>query len=419
MTVIEFFDRAVIKNVANALLLFPDRVITVGHDTKLIYESFEYLRPLIEKQKKTVELIALRADRNDLREIIGVLEGIATSYDDCVFDLTGGEDLYLVAVGSVMATHNVKCHRFDFGKKKLIDCDADGCVCGIDSFDVSVDDLIALHGGKLVDDPYDRYYQEPWVLDDVLHRDVDDMCECTVNEFTGQYNPGAWNATMTCLGAACARMDDPDSLSVSFNLRDIGASTASGEGRYLFVPWIMNNLNQRGLIEYYSLRGGNVSFRFKDRNVKRVMTKAGHLLELRTAFALASIKECGKRAFHDIRVGAVIDWDPDGDSDVIENRPINEIDVVAMYGALPVFISCKNGAFDSEELYKFNTVAELFGRELVKKILVTANMDHACDDPDTLRERMDEMGIRRIERAHEKREASLARVLRGLCGIGV
>ena len=100
-----------------------------------------------------------------------------------------------------------------------------------------------------------------------------------------------------------------------------------------------------------------------------------------------------------------------------DNRSVNEIDVIAMYGALPVFISCKNGAFDSEELYKFNTVAELFGSEFVRKILVTADMENSCHDADSLRERMDEMGIKRIESAHEKREASLARVLRGLCGI--
>jgi hypothetical protein len=148
------------------------------------------------------------------------------------------------------------------------------------------------------------------------------------------------------------------------------------------------------------------------------MTKAGQLLELKTAFALAGLKDSdGEPLFHDIRVGAVIDWDPESEKNSEDNRSVNEIDVIAMYGALPVFISCKNGAFDSEELYKFNTVAELFGSEFVRKILVTADMENSCHDADSLRERMDEMGIKRIESAHEKREASLARVLRGLCGI--
>ncbi len=418
MTIIEFFDRAVLKNVANALFCEPDRVIMVGHDVRQIYACFDYLRPLIAKNGRDIELIPMKADRNDVCEITRVLREIVNRYDDCVFDLTGGEDLYLVAVGSIMATHNVQCHRFDFGKKKLIDCDADGEVCPVESFDVSVDDLIALHGGKIVDDPYDRYYQEPWVLTEELHADLEDMCDSMTNEYNGQTNPGAWNATMTCLGAVCSAAADPDSLSVSFDLEDVGASTASGKSRYLFVPWIMKNLNNRGIIEFYKNNGNHISFRFKNRNVKRIMTKAGQLLELRVAFALAAIRDGDKNpVFHDIRVGVVIDWEPESERSAEENRPINEIDIVAMYGALPVFISCKNGAFDSEELYKFNTVAELFGSEFVKKLLVTADMEHSCNDPDSLRERMDEMGIKRIEFAHQKREASLARVIRGLCGV--
>ncbi len=417
MTVIEFFDRSVIKNVANALLCNPDRVITVGHDTKPIRESFNFLRPLIEKREKTVELIAMNADRNNVREIIGVLEGIVKQYDDCVFDLTGGEDLYLVAVGSIMATHKVQCHYFDFNKKKLIDCDDDGRVCDIESFNVSVDDLIALHGGKIVDNPYDRYYQEPWVLDEELHRDVEEMWEAS-RTADGQFHPASWNMTMSCIGKACSEMIDPDSLSVSFKLCDLDASTSARGGRYLFNHDIMKNLNARGIIEFYSLRNGTVSFKFSNQRVKRIMTKAGQLLELRVAFALAAINEDGYRAFHDIRVGVVIDWEPESDRDTEENRSVNEVDIVAMYGTVPVFISCKNGTFDSEELYKFNTVAELFGREIVKKVLVTSDMEHACSDPDTLRERMDEMGIKRIEQAHEKREAPLARLLRGLSGIG-
>ena len=417
MTVIEFFDRSVIKNVANALFCNPERVITVGHDIRPIRESFEYLRPLIEKREKEIELIAMNADRSNVREIIEVLERIVGQYDDCVFDLTGGEDLYLVAVGAIMATHKVQCHYFDFNEKKLIDCDDDGEVCAVESFNVSVDDIIALHGGKTVDNPYDRYYQEPWVLDDELHRDVEEMWEAS-RMANGQFNPSAWNMTMTCIGKACAKMTDPDSLSVSFKLRDIDASTSARSGRYLFCHDIMKNLNARGIIEFYSLRSDTVSFRFSNRSVKRIMTKAGQLLELRVAFALAAINEEGHRAFHDIRIGVVIDWDPESGRDTEENRSVNEVDIIAMYGAIPVFISCKNGSFDSEELYKFNTVADLFGREIVKKVLITSDMEQACTDPDTLRERMDEMGIKRIEQAHEKREAALSRLLRGLSGIG-
>lgn len=420
MTVIEFFDRAALKNIASALLCNPDRVIMIGHDVRTIRESFNYFCPVIESHGKTVEFIARNADRNNVQEIIEVLSEIVKKYNDCVLDLTGGEDLYLVAVGSIMAMYpgRVQCQRFDFKNERLIDCDADGQTCKVETFDVSVDDLIALHGGKIVDNPYDRYYQEPWVLDDELHADVEEMWESMTNEFSGLSNPGAWNATMTCIGAACKKSAEPDSLSLSFGLREIGASITSGERRYLFVPWIMKNLKNRGIIEFYSFQNDKVSFKFKNKNIKRIMSKAGQLLELKVAYALQTIRDQdGERAFHDIRVGVVIDWEPESRRSSEENRSVNEIDIIAMNGAMPLFVSCKNGSFDSEELYKFNTVAELFGSEFVKKILITADMDRSCGDPDSLRERMDEMGIKRLEMVHQRGEAALARALRGLCGV--
>ena len=40
-----------------------------------------------------------------------------------------------------------------------------------------------------------------------------------------------------------------------------------------------------------------------------------------------------------------------------------------MRGVIPVFVSCKNGAVDSNELYKLNTVADRFGSIYAKKII--------------------------------------------------
>ena len=258
---------------------------------------------------------------------------------------------------------------------------------------------------------------EPWKLTKDLAEDVSEMWDCITNPHSMVANPAAWNATMTCLGEVCAKFVDEDSLDVSFNLNEVSASIRSGERRHWFVPWIMNNLKNREIIYHYKMVGSHVSFKFKDRNVKRIMTVAGQLLELRTAFALqALIDDNGEPFFHDIRVGVVIDWEPDSNKTTEDCRAVNEIDVIAMHGAMPFFVSCKNGNFGSEELYKFNTVADLFGSDDVRKVLVTSDMEHVCADPDTLRERMDEMGIKRIENVHEKTTRSLQRTLCGVFG---
>lgn len=102
----------------------------------------------------------------------------------------------------------------------------------------------------------------------------------------------------------------------------------------------------------------------------------------------------GSPLYHDVKVGVVIDWDGKYGNDAV--RTINEIDVIAMKGMVPVFISCKNGRFKSDELYKLNTVTQRFGNEYAKKVLVMSQLER-LEDRRELRARMDDMGIRRID----------------------
>ena len=52
----------------------------------------------------------------------------------------------------------------------------------------------------------------------------------------------------------------------------------------------------------------------------------------------------------------------------------NELDVILTVGMVPVFISCKNGGIDSDELYKLETVSEEFGGKYAKKVLVATDL---------------------------------------------
>ena len=57
---------------------------------------------------------------------------------------------------------------------------------------------------------------------------------------------------------------------------------------------------------------------------------------------------------------------------------LNEIDVLALKGNVPVFISCKTGKMGPSNtlhaLYELQTVAERFGGKYAKKVLVTSRM---------------------------------------------
>ena len=82
-----------------------------------------------------------------------------------------------------------------------------------------------------------------------------------------------------------------------------------------------------------------------------------------------------------------------------------------IHGALPVFVSCKNGAFDMEELYKLNSVAERFGREYSKKVIVTTAIDSLGTLANHIRQRASDMDIRIIDRAHSMTERELVETI--------
>ena len=92
----------------------------------------------------------------------------------------------------------------------------------------------------------------------------------------------------------------------------------------------------------------------------------------------------------------------------------NEIDVILMKGLIPVFVSCKNGAVEDDELYKLNTVAERFGGTYAAKVLLATTLGRGGRSKRYLLERAQDMGIKVIEGVHEMTREEFARQLRAL-----
>ena len=90
----------------------------------------------------------------------------------------------------------------------------------------------------------------------------------------------------------------------------------------------------------------------------------------------------------------------------------NEIDVILMKGVVPVFISCKNGIIPGDELYKLNTVAEQFGSEYARKVLVATDMGKAAKSRKYFLERARDMGIQIIEDVHKNGFGKLENILK-------
>jgi hypothetical protein len=189
------------------------------------------------------------------------------------------------------------------------------------------------------------------------------------------------------LAKLCNRYLDESNLKMSVERNEI-----SGEPN--FSQELLAELEKCGAIKNLRL-GSQVSFVFKNKESLRCLTKAGQLLELLVAVTADELS-----IYNDVKTGVFIDWDgivfEDNRADVE-----NEIDVVLMDGMVPVFVSCKNGSVDADELYKLAVVSERFGGKYAKKVLVTTRLDELGYKAEYIRLRAKDMGIRIVENFDE------------------
>lgn len=405
MVIVEFFDKVSLENICGALLCRPEQVIFVGSNRNKMERSIDSYRSLLRSKGIFTELSCVSISRNHLQAIVDRLSEIVEKSKDCIFDLTGGDDLYLVAVGIIMGRYGdrVQCHRFNFLQDKLCDCDADGKVLDVKSFDISIEDNVAIYGGDIVTEYDEDSYTYPWEFDREFISDVNSMWEIC------RENPKIWNAQISTLGAICERFEMKSPLVMCFEQRAVQSVLYESRMKYTCVPKLLCELQKRGLISSLYI-DDEVYFKFKNEQVKKCLTVAGQILELFIASRLLSIKDTdGSRLYNDVKVGTVIRW---GQADKsFETPTINEIDVMAMKGAIPVFVSCKNGYFDANELYKLNTVAERFGNKYAKKVLVATDIDNLGSKGDYLLARMEDMGIRCISDLDDTLDSELDRTL--------
>ena len=128
-------------------------------------------------------------------------------------------------------------------------------------------------------------------------------------------------------------------------------------------------------------------------------------------------EENGESTYNDVQTGVLIDWDNELHPEALHIDVENEIDVIMMHGMLPVFVSCKNGEVQVDELYKLNTVANRFGGKYSKKVLI-APLLFGRDGTESLRERCREMNILLIDDVHKMDANELESLVSKLWKIG-
>ena len=393
MTVIEFFDSTHAENIVSTLLLKPDRVIFVGNNKKKINKNIDIYREIAKARNINAEFSCVPIRKNNLLSIVSSLTYIVENNSECVFDLAGGDDLCLVAVGIVAARfpERVRLHRFSIKNSAGLEGDGKDKPTLPEEAQLLVDENIKIYTGKLLGE---SGFSGKWDFNREFRQDVVALWEVC------RENPKEWNVLCTALGG------DKSADSPTLDFRSPVSKRLN--------TTILEKMRDKNLIYNFIEDDRTVSFSYKNPQIKKSVSKAGQVLELYITLKMSEITdENGNPLYNDVQTGVIIDWDgfdDDNDSAAVTN----EIDVAAMKGFVPVFISCKNGDVNSDELYKLSTVADRFGGIHARKVLIVSDLKGINHNYKHIKARADEMGIRLIDDAALLSENELVRTLRSL-----
>ena len=427
MTYIEFIDDSAIENVCAVLTLAPAKVVLVGNNKEKLDKCCSRYEKMLSG-RSNVKFVPKMIANTNLKLIVDALSETVLSETqngetDCVIDLTGGNDLYLAAAGIVygrLSAAGVKINlvRFDVMEGSVIDVDGDGLPVFPRMPSVTVEENVQIYGGKVVYDNEKKGTTLRWTVDDKLREDVEALWDICREDFT------YWNTQTLFLdiiedgGSVVFRRGMTTESSFEKMDEVVRDRRSKGDFNGRKTPRdiesaFLDKLLDKGFLTDYKLTDERIKLVYRDESIKQMLTKSGQVLEMAIYLAISDIKDGeGNRVYNDVMTGVTIDWDgklmeksnnynlPDYLKEKYQDTE-NEIDVMAMRGMIPIFISCKNGRVDMDELYKLETVAKRFGGKYAQKILIATNLKKSSFTWDLLA-RANDMSIKVIHENFEK-----------------
>ncbi len=346
VVVFEFLSDDPLDNIITPLNFKVDKVVYFGYHNS-IEEQEKKIRSLLKEycDVRSCDFRELSAKNlmNNCDKMRAEIKKEQEAGNEVYCDITGGDELALVAFGRISVELKVPIHMFELPSWKLLEFD-EGAEYSISgsverrNIKYGLDMHVGLYGAKV---NYKKRKDEKDLSDEEYRRDVQAIAEVYFE------NMEDWGRFLNYLH------NDNKADVIRFNE-------------------MMDRLADAGILRY-AVNGNRKDVKYLKTSFKDCLQHVGTILELTT------LMDAEKR-YSDVRVGESIDWDG-----VIHDRGdvYNEIDVIGMDGYTPVFISCKNGQLlkrdgngvtDNgylEALYELNTVAHRLGGKYAKKVLVT------------------------------------------------
>lgn len=370
-TLIELYDERAIENILAPDMFHPRRIIYLCPRKVLRdHTRQQKLAAFYRKRGWEPELIFVGTSLFEADRILRQLFTIEEKYPDCAIDVTGGSDAALFAAGMFAARKGVPAFTYSRRKNRFYDISgadfADDLYCDLT---YSIEDFFLMAGETLLPGRVDNH-----ILSQYLPY-FDPFFSCFLR-FRHEW-PSIISYIQRISPAEYGQIPPLD-ITGSYTVKgERGSRNSANEDA-------LQELAQIGFIQDLTIiPDQQVSFRFRDVHTRAWLRDVGSVLELYT------YKACVDAAiFHDVISSAVVRWD-----DVLGHGSVlNEIDVMAARGVIPLFLSCKACDIKTEALNELAILRDRFGGKGAKAVIVTTESCNAA-----ARHRAAQLGIAVID----------------------
>ncbi|MEG1331781.1 MAG: DUF1887 family CARF protein [Eubacterium sp.] len=354
-TLIELYDSEKIKNVTIALLYKPETIIYLIQAGDLEQEMKEDIFCFFQSKKLHSNVLFCEVDLMDAKAIDMMLSGILKNYKDIVFDMSGGEDLLLIQVNHFCVTHNLLQIYKDFDNLELrfILGDSDEHKALKLPY-LSIEDYLSLYGAKL---ELGGHY-----CPDRSQKKRIELLKGIIKINFDYQGDNKWSKFVDYIQAAASKCSQREE--VNLNL-EAPMRIRAKSGIQNCDLNILYALEKVGAVKNIVIKNKDVRFRFIDDEIMGLLKVHGVWLELYVYFQILEINY-----FDDITMSAIVDWSPND-----KNYLKNEIDLIAIRGVTPLFISCKSSMtkLSLMALYEIKILCEEFGGKRAKAVLLSTD----------------------------------------------
>lgn len=359
----EFLNREPLDNMVTFLNYRFDKVIFFGV-TRAIKKAEKTADSFLKKycDVKETEFIPLPSD--NLNEIMILMESSITKEidesNDIYFDITGGENMMLVAFGILSERYDTPIHKYDVIRNECIDLKPDSSRhitrdIPARRVELTIEKYIEMRGGTV---NYRRQKNNKNPDSEDFKENTGKIWKIARRHYT------SWNQFSEFFRN---NFHPDDELWICENADEIKRALDKAPGKLKEnheLYHILNEMFQSRIITDYKKTDTEYKFRLKNDFVKDCLWDSGSILELHMCQLLKTNSDyCG--------VGIHLDWD--GVIEESRNKDVlNEIDVLSIKGNIATFVSCKMGSAGREALYELDTVARRFGGKYARKMLAVA-----------------------------------------------